>query len=161
MSWWFRCQNWQFGYLVKVFKNAQSKICGRQPLKNLVYLARPYHFKFLKAAFHKLYLVHSWIPWPICSLKMTTTSKLRERIFVNWKTSFIITGERLFLTLQASITRYTYMSFAYCEGAIPLQKSSEVWFRSHRKLFLNLVLMICYFYCSKFYCGTSILKGND
>ena len=23
--------------------------------------------KFLKAVFHKFYLVHSWIPWPICS----------------------------------------------------------------------------------------------
>ena len=27
--------------------------------------SRPYHFKFLKAVFHKFYFVHSWIPWPI------------------------------------------------------------------------------------------------
>ena len=27
--------------------------------------SRQYHFKFLKAVFHKFYLVHSWIPWPI------------------------------------------------------------------------------------------------
>ena len=42
---------------VKVFKNGPSKICGRQPLKNLKwYLGR-------KAVLYKLYLVHSWIPW--------------------------------------------------------------------------------------------------
>ena len=33
---------------VKVFKNGPSKICGRLPLKG-----------FLKAVFHKFYLVHS------------------------------------------------------------------------------------------------------
>ena len=36
--------------LVTVFKNGPSKICVRQPLKNL------------KTVFHKFYLVHSWIP---------------------------------------------------------------------------------------------------
>ena len=38
----------------KVFKNGPSKTCGRQPLKSL------------KAAFHKFYLVHSWIICHIC-----------------------------------------------------------------------------------------------
>ena len=47
----------------KVFKNGPSDICGRQPLKNLK--SRPYHFRFLKAVFHKFYLVHSWILCPI------------------------------------------------------------------------------------------------
>ena len=37
---------------VKVFKNGPSKICGWHPLS------------FLKDAFHKFYLVHSWLPWP-------------------------------------------------------------------------------------------------
>ena len=37
----------------KVFKNGPSKICGRQPLKNLKYgrlkqTISPYHFKFFK-----------------------------------------------------------------------------------------------------------------
>ena len=47
----------------KVFKNGPSKICGRQPLKNLKrYGVRkadytPSHF--LKAVFHKFYSVHS------------------------------------------------------------------------------------------------------
>ena len=40
---------------VKVFKNGPSKICGRQPLSNL-----------LKAVFHNFYLISSWIPWPNC-----------------------------------------------------------------------------------------------
>ena len=42
----------------KVFKNWPSKICGRQPLKNL----KGYPFRFFKGyVFHKFYLVHSWI----------------------------------------------------------------------------------------------------
>ena len=47
----------------KVFKNEPSKTFGRQPLKNLkVYgLLQADHTpsNFLKAAFHKFYLVHS------------------------------------------------------------------------------------------------------
>ena len=27
-----------------------------------------YHFKFLKAVFHKSHLVHSWIHYPVCSI---------------------------------------------------------------------------------------------
>ena len=59
---------------VKVFKIGPIKVCRRQPLKNLwsdmICLSRPYHFKFTsnfwKDVIHKFYLVHSWIPWPIC-----------------------------------------------------------------------------------------------
>ena len=47
----------------KVFKNGPSKICGRQPLKNLkgydLLKADHAHSIFLKAVFHKFYLVHS------------------------------------------------------------------------------------------------------
>ena len=32
---------------------------------DMVCLDRPYHFNFLKAVFHKFYLVPSWIPRPI------------------------------------------------------------------------------------------------
>ena len=52
----------------KVFKNGSSKICGRQPLKNLkVYgLLKADHTpsNLLKAAFHKFYLFCSWILCP-------------------------------------------------------------------------------------------------
>ena len=47
---------------VKVFKNEPSKICGRQPLKNMKWydrIGRPYYFIFFKAIFHKFYSVHS------------------------------------------------------------------------------------------------------
>ena len=44
-----KCTPWD-----KVFKSRQNKICGRQPLKN-----------FLKTVFHKFYLFHSWIFFPI------------------------------------------------------------------------------------------------
>ena len=52
----------------KVFKNGPSKICGRQPLKNLKRYgllkadrSTPYPFEFFKGCLHKFYLVHSWI----------------------------------------------------------------------------------------------------
>ena len=38
---------------VKVFKNGPSKICGRQPLKNL---GRSYHFKFFKGCLPQISL---------------------------------------------------------------------------------------------------------
>ena len=42
----------------KVFKNGLSKICGKQPLKNLnmVCLCRPYHFKFFKSCLPQILL---------------------------------------------------------------------------------------------------------
>ena len=45
----------------KVFKGEPSKTCGRQPLKNLKGYGLLDHIpsNFLKAAFHKFYLVHS------------------------------------------------------------------------------------------------------
>ena len=53
----------------KIFKNGQSKICGRQPAKIWRYmlgLSRHIHWNTLKAVFRKFYLVHSWIFCPIC-----------------------------------------------------------------------------------------------
>ena len=49
-------------YMGQVSKNGQSKICGRQPLKNLKYgLSKQINITsgFLKAVFHKFHLVHS------------------------------------------------------------------------------------------------------
>ena len=50
--------NWE-----EVFKNGSSKICGRQPLKNLKGYGQPKadHTPsiFLKVVFHKFYLVRS------------------------------------------------------------------------------------------------------
>ena len=47
----------------KVFKNGPSKICGRQPLKNFkgygLFKQTTIPSNFLKAVFHKFYLVHS------------------------------------------------------------------------------------------------------
>ena len=58
-------QQWDKYTCVKVFKNGPSKICGRQPLKNLKEygLPRAGHTpsNYSKAVFHKVYLVHSWI----------------------------------------------------------------------------------------------------
>ena len=49
----------------KAFKNGLSKIYGRQPLINLkLCLNRPYSFFIFFSAFHKFYLVHSWILCP-------------------------------------------------------------------------------------------------
>ena len=79
---WSRCPS-EMIIWGKVFKNGPSKICGRQPLKNLNWLGtqrafaekvtpdidgftdEPVTSNILKAAFHKSYSVHSWILWPI------------------------------------------------------------------------------------------------
>ena len=55
---------------VKVFENGPSKIWGRQPLKHLKWYGLPKadhtRSNFLKAVFHKFYLVHSWT---LCSIR--------------------------------------------------------------------------------------------
>ena len=48
---------------VQVFNNGPSKVCGRQPLKIWRDMVG-FPSKFLKAVFHKFYLVHSWILCP-------------------------------------------------------------------------------------------------
>ena len=51
----------------KVFKNGPSKICGRQPLKNLkgYGLLKETPSNFLNAVSHRFYLVHPWMLCPI------------------------------------------------------------------------------------------------
>ena len=55
----------------KVFKNRRSKICVRQPLKNLkgYHLPKTDHTpsNYLKAVFYKFCLVHSWI---LCTISI-------------------------------------------------------------------------------------------
>ena len=41
---------------VKVFKNGPSKICGRQPSKNLKWYGLPNHFKFFKGSLPQILL---------------------------------------------------------------------------------------------------------
>ena len=60
---------------VKVFKNEPSKIYGREPLK-----------KFFKAFFHKFYLLHSWIPWPI----LFTNKQFKHLVYL--KKTFSLTS---------------------------------------------------------------------
>ena len=63
-----------------VFKGGPSKICGRQPLKKLngYGLLKVDHTpsSFLKAVFHKFYLVHSWI---LCLIYLENTRFSRMR----------------------------------------------------------------------------------
>ena len=64
-----RCNNWVKVFIV--FKNGSSKICGRQPLKQLKGCGQPKRdhtsSDFLKAVFLKFYLVHSCILCPNCN----------------------------------------------------------------------------------------------
>ena len=48
----------------KVLKSRLSKFCGRQPLKKVKGYGLLIRWNFLKAVFHKLYLVHSGILCP-------------------------------------------------------------------------------------------------
>ena len=64
----------QFYIWDKVFKSGLSKFCGRQHLKNL------------KAVFHKIYLVHSWILCPIYSSTYAAEKALphKQKILLIW-----------------------------------------------------------------------------
>ena len=56
------------------FRILPSRICGRQPLKNWKWYGLA--LNFLKAVFHKFYLAHSWIPWPISSTSPSPPSSV-------------------------------------------------------------------------------------
>ena len=67
----------------KVFKSWLSKFCGGQPFKKFegIWSAEAYHHipsNFLKAVFHKIYLVHSWILCPIQSSTLPWVWRSRE-----------------------------------------------------------------------------------
>ena len=55
------CLDFCYNKWDKVFESGISKFYGRQPLKNMKEYGLLKPFKFLKAVFHKIYLVHSWI----------------------------------------------------------------------------------------------------
>ena len=59
----------------KVFKSGQSKFCGRQILN-----VEADFSNFLKAVFHKIYSVHSWMLCPICRVwyLMLQTSNIKK-----------------------------------------------------------------------------------
>ena len=64
---------------VNVFKNVPSKISGKQPLKYLKwYGLLTISFQFLKGFFYKFYLVHSWIPGPICLWFLSLLTEFSE-----------------------------------------------------------------------------------
>ena len=92
------------------------------------------------------------------SVKMITSSKLINRIFAKLKNIVHNNRAEIIFNFISFNRKVLYISFVYCEGVISLQTSFEVWSCSHRKLFSKLVLIFCYFYCSKFCYGTSSLK---
>ena len=52
-------------------KNGHSNICRRQPLTNLKSVEADHlTSNFLKAISHKFFMLHSWIPWPICKCQL-------------------------------------------------------------------------------------------
>ena len=61
---------------VKVFKNRLRKICGRQPKFEMIWSV------YVKAVFQKFWSVHSWIPWNICSTKISCTENLLQNFRV-------------------------------------------------------------------------------
>ena len=54
------------------------------PFKKFEVIADHITSKFLKAVFHKLYLVHSWIPWPIYNLLKHILATLFYMLYYCW-----------------------------------------------------------------------------
>ena len=70
----------------KVFKNGPSKICERQPFKNLKgygLLKQTISSSFLQAVFHKFYQVHSWILCPKWSFQDVIFMKVLVMEFIS------------------------------------------------------------------------------
>ena len=82
-------QTWKTRKWDKLFKNGPSKICGRQPLKKLneygLLLADRNPWLFLKAVFHKFYLVHSWILWLKYPCILSLITMILCRHFLCWQ----------------------------------------------------------------------------
>ena len=106
---------------VKVFKNGPSKIYGRQ---------------FLKAVFHKFYLVHSWIPWTIAIIPnhllhlgrlIQTNSGAREHLLFE-----IPSGTRKTMGTDAVI-RMDWSTFTAVIG--PCVKGKLFWFSCLNRFF--------------------------
>ena len=71
---------------IRVFNSKYKKKFGRlDPVVNTVVmcLSRPIILNFLKAVFHKFYLVHSWILWPVpaSSLQTVAVGDHKQNIF--------------------------------------------------------------------------------
>ena len=95
---------------VKVFKNGPSKICGRQLLKNLKWYGLPKQTipttsNFLKAVFHKFYLV-----WPISSKSNLTCLFVNSKYFLQhlfWQNVFKTVNYCVFFEIMLSIHGFT------------------------------------------------------
>ena len=122
----FRIYKWD-----KVFKNAPCKICGRQPLKTLKEygLLKADHIpsNFLKAVFHKFYLVHSWI---LCSKYTCPTTppipwwKQLTLMFLNI-TYFLRSIKQVFFTWQAK--KLTLLTFNDFHSMWSFQNDASYW----------------------------------
>ena len=77
----------------KIFKNAPSKICGRQPLKNLKCLKRPYHFKIFKGCLPQIsfgpFFVPYFVPY-IYGLKLVEKLVLEKSKFTLFSIADVI-----------------------------------------------------------------------
>ena len=93
----------------KVFKNGTSKICGRKPLKNLKGYGLPKNF--LKAVFHKFYLVHSWILCPkYCTQYLLKVNKGHHNFILSKSLKSLV----LLLSLQNRTKNKLEMFFVSC-----------------------------------------------
>ena len=108
----------------KVFKNGPSKICGKPPLKNLMGYGLPKAdhtpSNFLRALFHKFYLVHSWILRPNCEWLYFTYSIWTNRIlllvqYLN-KQDFAFNKGCFFLIVKTVSFLHSYIKYINCYG---------------------------------------------
>ena len=70
----------------KVFNSGLSKFCERQPLQNFsgygLLRSNKIHWNFLKAVFHEIYLVHSWILCPIFRYLLPTKISFPKNLII-------------------------------------------------------------------------------
>ena len=97
----------------QVFKNGPNTIYGRQPLKNFegIWSALVDYIpsSFLKAVFHDLYLVHSWILCPIWTI-ISINSFMTEVPIIYKSTVMVIPCKKLLTSHRNGFLNFASMT---------------------------------------------------
>ena len=115
-----------------------SKICGRQPLKNLKrWSTQADHSpsNFLKAVFHKFYLVHSWILCPICWFLVVEAVK---RSLIRKKKALVYWWRNVLIPFQISGNFMSNLNFVGASFSLAFKVSIIIIFILHHFVDNNL-----------------------
>ena len=108
----------------KVFKNRPSKICGRQPLKDM----KDYDL-FRQAVFHKFYLADSWMLCPKCCMKGLRKSFVISNNEYHFLCHHCVILNTIIITaalLKVTLPHGSFSRFLNCTNGIKSRNESDM-----------------------------------